>query len=267
MRDLVTEAPGGAAVRPATLAALARYAGALDGQATLVTGAGSGIGRAIAVAFAAAGADVALVGRQAASLRETAALVRTAGRRAVEIPADVTDAAALDAAVTRATAELGALAIAVAAAGINAWATIDALEPAALAAALATNVAGVAHLARAVLPGMRARRAGKLIVIASDNGRRPEAGGGAYVASKFGAVGFALSIAQELHADGVNVHVVEPGCVDTAWYPPEEEAPRERMLAPEDVALGVVFLATLPGHIVLEELLLVPRDLLVEPWA
>jgi NADP-dependent 3-hydroxy acid dehydrogenase YdfG len=266
MRDLVTSTPGGAPVRPATLAALARYAGALDGQVALVTGAGSGIGRAIAVAFAAAGADVALVGRREASLRETAAFVRT-GRRAVEIPADVTDAAALVAAVARATAELGAPAIAVAAAGVNAWATIDALEPAALAAALATNVAGVAHLARAVLPGMRARRAGKLIVVASDNGRRPEAGGGAYVASKFGAVGFALSIAQELHADGVNVHIVEPGCVDTPWYLPEEEAPRERMLAPEDVALGVLFLATLPGHIVLEELLLVPRDLLVEPWA
>jgi NADP-dependent 3-hydroxy acid dehydrogenase YdfG len=267
MRDPVTSAAGRAPVRPATLAALARYAGALQGRVTLVTGAGSGIGRAIAVAFAAAGADVALVGRRQGALRETAALVRTTGRRAVEIPADVRDAAALDAAVVRATAELGPLEIAVAAAGVNAWAAIDALEPATLDAALATNVAGVAHVARAVLPGMRAHRAGKLIVVASDNGRRPEAGGGAYVASKFGAVGFALSIAAELHADGVNVHIVEPGCVDTPWYPPEEDAPRERMLAPEDVALAVLFLATLPGHIVLEELLLVPRDLLVEPWA
>jgi len=267
MHDLVTAAPGGAPVRPATLAALARYAGSLDGHVAVVTGAGSGIGRAIAAAFAAAGADVALVGRREASLRETAALVRRAGRRAVEIPADVTDADALDATVARATAELGAPSIAVAGAGVGAWATIDTLEPAALVAALATNVAGVAHLARAVLPGMRARGAGKLIVIASDNGRRPEAGGSAYVASKFGAVGFALSIAGELHADGVNVHIVEPGCVDTPWYPPEQEAPRERMLAPEDVALAALFLATLPGHIVLEELLLVPRDLLVKPWA
>lgn len=267
MRDLVTPAPGRAPVRAATLAALARYAGALHGQATLITGAGSGIGRAIAVAFATAGADVALIGRREASLRETAELVRAEGGRSPVFAADVTDAAALEAAVARATAELGAPEIAVAAAGLNAWATVDVLEPAALAAALATNVAGVAHLARAVLPGMRARRSGKLIVVASDNGRRPEAGGGAYVASKFGALGFALSIAQELYADGVSVHVIEPGCVDTPWYPPGEAAPRARMLAPEDVALGALFLATLPGHIVLEELLLVPRDLLVEPWA
>jgi NADP-dependent 3-hydroxy acid dehydrogenase YdfG len=89
MHDHVTTAPGGAPVRPATLAALARYAAALDGQATLVTGAASGIGRAIAVALA--GADVALVGRREASLRETAAFVRPAGRRAVEIPAAVAD--------------------------------------------------------------------------------------------------------------------------------------------------------------------------------
>ena len=267
MQDLATPARGSAPVRPATLAALARHAGALDGRVALVTGASSGIGRAIAVAFAGAGADVALVARRAAPLHEAAALARATGRRAVAIPADVTDAAAVDVAVAEATAELGPVAIAVAAAGVNAWAPIDALEPAALAAALATNVAGVANLARCVLPGMRARRAGKLIVIASDNGRRPEAGGAAYVASKFGAVGLALSISAELHADAVNVHVVEPGCVDTAWYPAGEEAPRERMLAPEDVALGVLFLATLPAHIVLEELLLVPRDLLVEPWA
>jgi 3-oxoacyl-[acyl-carrier protein] reductase len=267
MGDLVTSPPGGAPVRPATRTALARYAGALTGRAALVTGAGSGIGRAIAAGLADAGADVALVGRRAAPLRETADLVRAAGRRAAEIPADVTDMGAMDAAVARAAAELGAPEIAVAAAGVNAWGAIDALDPPALAAALATNVAGVAHLARAVLPGMRARGAGKLIVVASDNGRRPEAGGSAYVASKFGAVGFALSISQELHVDGVNVHVVEPGCVDTPWYPPGEDAPRERMLAPEDVTLAVLFLATLPGHIVLEELLLLPRDLLVAPWA
>ena len=267
MGDHVTSAPAAAPVRPATRAALARYAGALDGEVAVVTGAGSGIGRAIASALADAGADVALIGRRPAALRETGTRVRTAGRRAAEVPADVTDPDALAAAVARATAELGPPSIAIAAAGVNAWASIDELEPAALAAALATNVAGVAHLAQAVLPGMRARRAGRLIVIASDNGRRPEAGGGAYVASKFGAVGFALSIAAELHADGVNVHVVEPGCVDTPWYPPDEVAPRERMLAPEDVALAVLFLASLPAHIVIEELLLVPRDLLVEPWA
>ncbi|MBP1705354.1 MAG: short-chain dehydrogenase/reductase [Chloroflexi bacterium] len=256
--------------RPApvsTGAALARYAGALAGSVALVTGAGTGIGRAASIALASAGADVALVGRRAGPLDKVAAAVVAAGRRAVALPADVGDAAAVEAAVARAASVLGPADIVVASAGVNAWADIAELDPATLRAALATNVEGVANVVRATLPAMRARAAGRIIVIASDNGRRAEAGGAGYVASKFGAVGLALSLSAELHAAGVNVHLVEPGCVDTPWYPPEEEAPRELMLAPEDVALAVLFLATLPAHIVLEELLLLPRGLLVEPWA
>jgi len=252
---------------PTTRDALARYAGALAGRVALVTGAGSGIGRAAALELAAAGADVALLGRRPGPLQQVAALASGLGRRAVACPADVTDASAVEAAVRGVAAALGPADIIVAAAGVNAWADIANLAPATLRAALATNVEGVANVVRAALPAMRAAGRGKVIVVASDNGRRPEAGGGGYVASKFGAVGLALSVSAELHAAGINVHVVEPGCVDTPWYPPDEEAPRERMLHPDDVALAILFLATLPGHVVLEELLLVPRDLLVQPWA
>jgi NADP-dependent 3-hydroxy acid dehydrogenase YdfG len=260
--------PDGARLAPpATRDALARYAGALLGRVALVTGAGTGIGRATALALAAAGADVALFGRRREPLEEVAALIGGLGRRAAVVPVDATDAPALDAAVGRAAAVLGPAGIAVAAAGVNAWADLDALDPATLRAALATNVEGVANLARSAVPAMRAAGSGKLVVIASDNGRRPEAGGAGYVASKFGAVGLALALSQELHAAGISVHVVEPGCVDTPWYPPDEEAPRERMLHPDDIALAVLFLVTLPAHVVLEELLLVPRGLLVDPWA
>lgn len=252
---------------PATRDALARYAGTLDGRVALVTGAGSGIGRATSLALAAAGADVALLGRRPAPLHEVAALIAGLGRRAVACPVDVTDAPAVEDAVRQAAAALGPAEIAVAAAGINAWADIADLDPASLRAALATNVEGVANVVRAALPAMRAAGRGKIVVVASDNGRRPEPGGAGYVASKFGAVGFALSLSRELHAAGIGVHVVEPGCVDTPWYPPEEEAPRGRMLHPDDVALAVLFLATLPEHVVLEELLLESRELLVHPWA
>ena len=255
--------------RPARLTTtdvLARYEGALAGEVALVTGAGTGIGRAASHALAAAGADVALVGRRPEPLDAVAAEIAAAGRRAIACPADVADVAAMEAAVARAADALGPAGIVVAAAGVNAWADIADLDPATLRTALATNVEGVANAVRATLPAMRAAGSGRVIVIASDNGRRAEAGGAGYVASKFGAVGLALSLSAELHLAGINVHVIEPGCVDTPWYPPEEEAPRQRMLAPEDVALAVLFLATLPPHIVLEELLILPRDLLVEPW-
>ena len=243
-----------------------RYAGALSGAVGFVTGAGSGIGRATAVALAAAGADVALVGRRVDALTETAALVEARGRRALTLPADVADARAIEAAATDATRSLGPVDIVVANAGVNAWADLDDLTPETLRSALATNVEGIANVTRAIVPGMRERSSGHVIVVASDNGRRAEAGGSGYVASKFAAVGFALSLSQELYGSGVSVHVIEPGCVDTEWYPAEEDAPRERMLSAEDVALVALFLATLPPHVILEEVMVLPRGLLAEPW-
>lgn len=243
-----------------------RYAGSLVGQVAMVTGAGSGIGRAVAVALARAGADVALLGRRADPLERTADDVRSVGRRALAIPCDVTDPEAVSRSVARIGEELGRVGVAVANAGVNAWGDLDDVTPGALRTALATNVEGVANVARAVIPAMRDRGDGKLIVVASDDGRRAEAGGSAYVASKFGAVGLSLSISQELYGSGVSVHVIEPGCVDTEWYESEEDAPRERMLRADDVALVALFLATLPSHVILEEVLLVPRGLLVEPW-
>lgn len=116
-------------------------------------------------------------------------------------------------------------------------------------------------MVRAVVSRVVQTGQGKLLIVASDNGRRPEAGRSGYVASKFAAVGLGLSLSQELMHAGVNVHIIEPGSVDTPWYQGEEDAPREKMLRPEDVALACLFLATLPPHIILEELMLLPRDL------
>ncbi len=243
-----------------------RYTGSLTGVAALVTGAGTGIGRACAIALARAGADVALLGRRTTPLQTTAEAVRAVGRRTTVLPCDVRDPAAVEAAVAGAAEDLGPVAIAVANAGTNAWADLEDLDPEMLHDALSTNVEGVANVARAVVPGMRERGAGRLIVVASDNGRRAEAGGSGYVASKFGAVGLALSLSQEFVSAGVAVHVIEPGCVDTEWYPTDEEAPRERMLRADDVALVALFLATLPPHVVLDEVLMLPRGLLVDPW-
>jgi 3-oxoacyl-[acyl-carrier protein] reductase len=249
-----------------TLDLIDRFSGALDGRVVLVTGAGSGIGRACARALARAGADVGLLGRRAANLDRTADLVSAEGRRAVPIVADVTDAAAVQRATAQVADAVGSVDVAIANAGVNAWADLADLTPDVLRDALRTNIEGVANLARAVVPAMREKGWGKVIVVASDNGRRSEAGGAGYVASKFGAVGFALSLSQELYGSGVSVHVLEPGCVDTEWYPDDEDAPRDRMLGADDVAYLALVMATLPADIVLEETLLLPRKLLEQPW-
>ena len=254
-------------MKPETEAALARYRGSLPGAIALVTGAGTGIGRATAVALADAGADVALLGRRVEPLEDTARLVRERGRRAAVHAIDVTDPAAVESAARQTEADLGPLSVVVAAAGVNAWGELSALSPERLRAALSTNVEGVANLARAVVPGMRERGAGKLIVIASDAGRKASAGGSGYTASKWGVVGLTLSLSRELLPAGIGVHLVEPGCVDTDWYVDNPDAPRGRMLSAEDVALTVMFAATLPGHMILEEMLLIPRQLEVEGWS
>jgi NADP-dependent 3-hydroxy acid dehydrogenase YdfG len=257
---------GGVAMEGELSDPLARYAGALSNATALVTGAGSGIGRAIAVAFARAGADVSLLGRSAERLSQTASMVEAAGARSLAMPTDVADPAATEAAVAGTVESLGVPRIAVANAGVNAWADLGDLEPELLRAALTTNVEGVANVARAVAPAMRDAGGGKLLVVASDNGRRPESGGSGYVASKFAAVGLSLSLSQELLPDGIGVHVIEPGCVDTEWYPPEEDAPRDRMLRPDDVALVALFLATMPSGVVLDEVMMQPRALMLQPW-
>ncbi len=245
---------------------LARFAGALDGRSAIVTGAGSGIGRAVSVAFARSGADVALIGRRRERLDATAEEVSAAGRKPVVLAVDVRDAGAMRAAVEEAAAQIGAPSIAVANAGANGWGELHEQTADLVREALEVNVEGVANLMRAVVPAMAERGSGKVLVVASDNGRRPEAGGSAYVASKFAAVGLSLSIAQELYASGVGVHVIEPGCVDTDWYPPDEDAPRDKMLSADDVAYVALILATLPPSIIVEELMMLPRDLLVSPW-
>jgi 3-oxoacyl-[acyl-carrier protein] reductase len=238
----------------------------LEGSTALVTGAGSGIGKAAALALARQGADVVLMGRRLHRLREAGDQVAALGRRAFVSAGDVGSPDDVEAAVARSRDELGPPQVVVASAGVNAWGALDELTPESLREALATNVEGVANVARAVVPSMVERGHGKFIVIASDNGRVPEPEGSGYVASKFGAVGFSLSLSRELYRTGVSVHILEPGCVDTEWYEGDDDVPRERMLSPEDVAELVVFLATLPTRIVLEELMVLPRGLLADPW-
>ena len=193
-------------------------------------------------------------------------MIREKGRPAEVRVADVGQSHTLERSVRQIEAILGPIDIAVAAAGINAWGNLDTLTPERLHQALSANLEGVANLARLVVPGMKERGVGKLIVVASDAGRKPSAGGSGYTATKWGAVGFALSLSRELLPAGVGVHVIEPGSVDTDWYLSNPNAPRERMLSPQDVALAIMFAATLPANLVLEELLLIPRRLEVEGW-
>lgn len=233
---------------------------ALDGKVALVTGAGRGIGRAIALALAAEGAAVALVARSRADLASVAGEIRERpGGRVLAVPADVTQDAAVETLVEHVVAELGRLDVLVTAAGTAAFAPVAESKPGDWDAMLALNLRAVMVCCRAVLPAMMRQRSGTILNVASIAAKRALPGSAAYTATKMAVVGFSRVLAEELRPHGVRVGVLVPGAVDTPlWDTLGASPPRDKMLRPEDVARAAVLMVALPPHASLEELTLLP---------
>lgn len=233
--------------------------GALDGKVALITGAGRGIGRATAVAFAAEGAAVALVARSRADLAGVAAEVREAGGRALALPTDVTQDAAVEALMERVAGELGRLDVLLTSAGTASFATVADSKPADWETMLAVNLRAVMVTCRAALPVMMRQRSGTILNVASIAAKRVLPGSAVYTATKMAVVGFSRVLAEELRPHGVRVGVLVPGAVDTPlWDTLGASPPREKMLRPQDVARAAVLMAALPPNASLEELTLLP---------
>ena len=231
----------------------------LAGQVALVTGGGRGIGRAVAVALAREGAAVALAARTRAELAAVAAEIRDAGGRALAVPTDVTQDAAVDALVEQTVAELGALHILVTAAGTATFGPVIGAKATDWDAMLAVNLRAVMVCCRAALAPMVRQRRGTIVNVASIAASRPIRGAAAYSASKAGVVAWSRVLAEEVRGDGIRVGVLLPGAVSTPLWDSIPNAPaRERMLAPEDVARAAVLMVSLPPGAALEELALVP---------
>ena len=221
----------------------------------LVTGAIRGIGRAIAVDLARKGADVAIVGRDAAALEETAAEARAARpeTRVLSLVADVSDPAAVDAFVATTIAELGRVDYAVANAGQAVDGLIVRAKPADITAMLDVNLKSAFFLVSAVARPMMKQRAGSIVLISSIVGVAGNAGQAAYAASKAGLLGLAKSVAKELGSRNVRVNAVAPGLIETAMTESMPEQARAHYLAtiplgragtPDDVSGVVTFLCS-----------------------
>ena len=200
----------------------------LDGKSAIVTGAARGIGRAIAVALAAAGADVMgidivekvndSIDYPAASpdeLAETGKLVEQYKHRWIGVHADVRDLPALKAAADRAQKEFGKIDIAVANAAIQIYGPLAETTDKNWNDVIDVNLTGSANTIRAVVDHMIPRKSGRIILISSGQGRHGFKNGAAYSASKWGIIGLMKSVALELGEHQITVNTVEPGLVDT----------------------------------------------------
>ena len=233
----------------------------LEGKTAWVTGAGSGIGRAIAISFAAEGAKVALTGRRVGPLEETAKMI---GGGAVIVPADLTDEKQVAAALAKVEATIGGPDILVNNAGVNLPKRyLHQLTPEAIRSLVDGNLTAPFFTSVAVLPGMRKRGVGHIIQIASMAGKNISfLSGPGYTAAKHGFVALSQSINQENGIHNIRSCCICPGEVATDILKnrpepvPQEDI--ERLLQPEDLAAMALFVATMPERANITEMLVTP---------
>jgi NADP-dependent 3-hydroxy acid dehydrogenase YdfG len=233
----------------------------LSGKAAVITGGGSGVGKAVAAAFLKAGASVAIAGRDAAKLEAAAAEL---GGGVIPLPCDVAVADQCKNLIETATARLGRIDILVNNAGTNIKdRAIRDLTPKAWDAVVAANLNGTFYCTHAVLPQMLARKDGLIVNVVSIAGKRGNPlGGAAYIAAKFGQGGLGMCLSNEERESGIRVSNIYPGEIDTpilANRPrPVTDEQRRVILKAEDVAAAVLFVAELPPHASVPELIIKP---------
>ena len=231
----------------------------LAGQAAIVTGAGRGIGRAVATAFAGEGAAVVLAARSPRELETVAREITQAGGRALAVPTDVKEELAVAMMVKRAVFEYGRIDILVTAAGTATFGPVADLKTSEWDEMLAVNLRGAVLCCRAVLPTMMAQRRGTIINIGSVVTSRVLTGSAGYTTSKYGLLGFSRVLAEELRPHEVRVGLLSAGATDTPLWDAIPGAPaRARMLKPEQVAEAALLMAGLAPNATLEELTVLP---------
>jgi 3-oxoacyl-[acyl-carrier protein] reductase len=233
----------------------------LTGKVALITGASRNIGRAIALAFAAEGADLVINTRaNREELEAVADECRKAGVRAVSALADIADARAVEAMVTQAATELGRVDVLVCNAAIRPHKSLTDTSIDEWHHVMAVNLHSAFYLARAVVPGMKERRSGSIITLGGQSALTGRPNTAAVTAAKTGQLGLVRALAAELGPHGIRVNMVIPGFIDTErryaeWYPefrqappgaPEQlkQIPLGRLGRPEDIAEACVFLAS-----------------------
>jgi len=236
----------------------------LANQVAVVTGAGRGIGRAIALKFAGEGADVACVSRTAENAEKVAGEVRAAGRKAWAYGVDVSDSAAVSAAADKILADAGKVDILVNNAGVTRDTLLMRMSDADWDAVLGTNLRGAFAFTRAFSRSFLKQRSGRVINVASVIGLMGNAGQCNYAASKAGLIGFTKSIAKEFASRGITVNALAPGFIETDMTQGLSEEIRQDISKriplnffgqPDDVAEAALYLASPAGRYITGQVL------------
>ncbi|HEX8427282.1 3-ketoacyl-ACP reductase [Hymenobacter sp.] len=227
----------------------------IKGKNALVTGAGKGIGRAIAIALAQEGVNVALLARTETQLQQVAQEVEALGVKTTIVTADVADRAAVEAAVTQAETSLGSIDILINNAGIGTFAKLVDMAPDEWEQIVRVNLFGTYYATRAVLPGMIARETGDIINISSTAGLRGAATTSAYSASKFAVMGLTESLMQEVRKHNIRVSALTPSTVATELAISNKltDGNPDKVMQPEDLAEFIVSQLKLNRRIFIKE--------------
>lgn len=230
----------------------------LKDRIAVITGAGRGIGAAIAKRVAGMGATTVLCSRDLARLEKTAAAIRSAGGASHALPCDVIDLVSVERAAAEVKARFGRCDILINNAGIGNFGTpLHRLEPQSWDDVLNTNLRGVYYTVRCFVPLMPG--GGHILNISSLAGKNALPNGAAYAASKWGLNGLSISLAEELRGQNIRVAIVCPGSVDTELSPHAGKDP-SKMLQPEDVAHAVATLLTQAPNSFISEVLIRPTQ-------
>ena len=238
----------------------------LANKVAVVTGAGRGIGRAVALAYARMGADVACVSRTEENSAKAAAEVEALGRRAWAVAVDVSDTAAVDAAAGKILDDAGRVDILVNNAGVTRDNLLMRMSEEEWDTVLNTNLKGAFNFTKALTRPFIKQRSGRIINIASVIGLIGNAGQSNYAASKAALIGFTKSVAKELAPRGITANAIAPGFIETDMTAALDDKVRESIIgnvplgrfgSPDDIAHAAVFLAMEPSGYITGQVLTV----------
>ena len=228
----------------------------LTGKTALVTGAGRGIGRAIALSLAGEGANVCLVARTKTELERLAEEITRLGRTAIPLVGDVASEDDVRSIVKRVGAECSSLDILVNNAGIGYFSPVIEMKTERFDEMFSVNVRGVFLFTREVLPLMVGQQSGDIVNIASLAGRNSFIGGAGYSATKWALIGFSRSLMLEVRDNNIRVITICPGSVDTSFGDTEARQVKSKGQIPSaaDIAAVVMNAITMPRHVMVSEI-------------